>query len=233
MEKKRKIIDSFNFAAEGLIYVLRSQRNMRIHFLFSMFTLLLGIYLGMDGIRLLLLLAATTFVLFAEMFNTAIELTVDLVSDTVNPLARIIKDISAGAVLLSAVNALIVFYVIFSQYLNIPFEDTLMRIKQSSWHITFIALIAVLGLVLAGKVFFDKGTPFRGGMPSGHAALAFSIWAAVAFSTTNDFIIALSFILAFFVARSRVISGIHNRWEVIGGSLLGALVTAIIFQLLN
>ena len=230
---KKRITDSFNFAIEGLIYVLRSQRNMRLHFIFSIFILLIGIYLGLDGIRLLILLAAITFVLFAEMFNTAIEFTIDLVSDTVNPLARIIKDISAGAVLLSAVNALIVFYIIFSQYFNIPFENTLTRIKQSSWHITFIALIVVLSLVIAGKVIFHKGTPFRGGMPSGHAALAFSIWAAIAFSTTNDFIIVLAFILAFFVARSRVISAVHNAWEVLGGAVLGVLVTTVIFQLLK
>jgi diacylglycerol kinase (ATP) len=230
---KKRIIDSFNFAIEGLIYVLRSQRNMRVHFLFSLFMILLGIYLGLDRVNLLILLIVITFVLLAEMFNTAIEFTIDLISDTVSPLARIIKDISAGAVLLSAVNALIVFYVIFSQYLNIPIENTLTKVKQSSWHMTFIALIVVLSFVIAGKVILHKGTPFRGGMPSGHAALAFSIWAAIAFSTTNNFIIVLAFILAFFVARSRVITAVHNVWEVIGGAILGILVTTIIFQLLK
>jgi len=180
-----------------------------------------------------MLLVAIIFVLFAEMVNTAIEFTVNLVSDTINPLARIVKDISAGAVLLSALNGLIVCYVIFSRHLHIPFDSTMLKIKQSPWHITFIALIVVLGLVITGKVFSHRGTPFRGGMPSGHAALAFSIWTAIFFSVTNDFVIILTFILAFLVARSRVDNSIHNVWEVTSGAIIGMLVTTVIFQILK
>ncbi len=176
---------------------------------------------------------AIAFVLFAEMLNTAVEAMVDLISSTVNPSARIIKDVSAGAVLLSAGCAVVVFYVIFSRHLSIPFDSAVFRIKQSPWHITFIALIVVLSLVIAGKVIFHKGTPFRGGMPSGHAALAFCIWTAVVFTTTNSFIAILTFLLAFLVARSRVISGIHNMWEALIGAVLGILATTAIFQILK
>lgn len=230
---KNKIIDSFNYAVEGLIYVLRSQRNMRVHFLFAILILLFGIYLNISGVELLILLMAITFVLCAEMFNTAVEFTVDLISNTVNPLARIVKDIGAGAVLLSALNGLVVCYVIFSRHLHIPFNGAVMKIKQSPWHITFIALIVVLGLVIAGKVLLHSGTPFRGGMPSGHAAFAFTIWTAVLFSTSNDFIIILTFILAFLVVRSRVVSAIHSIWEALSGVAIGVLVTTLVFQILK
>lgn len=229
--EKNKVIDSFNYAIEGLIYVLKSQRNMRVHFLFAVLILLFGIYLNLNGIELLILLIAITFVLCAEMFNTTIEFAIDLISNTVSPLARIIKDIGAGAVLLSALNGLVVCYVIFSRHLNIPFDSAVMKIKQSPWHITFIALIIVLSLVVAGKVLLHSGTPFRGGMPSGHAAFAFAIWTAVLFSTTNDFVIILTFILAFLVARSRVISTIHNVREALSGALVGVLATTVIFQI--
>ena len=230
---KNKIVDSFNYAIEGLIYVLKTQRNMRVHFLFSILILLLGIYLNLSKVEFLLLLLAISFVLFAEMFNTAVEYAVDLVSKTVNPLVRIIKDISAGAVLLSAVTALIMIYAIFSRHLNIPFESAIVKIKQSPWHITFIALIVVLSIVISGKVFLHRGTPMRGGMPSGHAALAFCLWTAILFSTTNNVIIILSFVLAFLLARSRMVREIHNAWEVLVGAVLGILITTFIFQILK
>ncbi len=230
---KTKIVDSFNYAIEGLIYVLKSQRNMRIHFLFAVLLLVLGIYLNLSGIELLILLMAIAFVLFAEMFNTAIEYTVDLISNTVNPLARIIKDIGAGAVLLASATGLIVFYVIFSRHLNIPFESAVIKIKESPWHITFIALVVVLSAVVAAKVLLHKGTPMRGGMPSGHAAMAFCMWTAVLFSTTNNFVIIITFILAFLVARSRLANAVHNIWEVLSGAVLGILTTTAVFQILK
>lgn len=230
---KNKIVDSFNYAIEGLIYVLRSQRNMRLHFLFAVLVLLFGIYLNLSGNELLILLMAIAFVLCAEMFNTAIESTVDLISDTVSPLARIIKDVGAGAVLLSAVNAIVVGYVIFSRRMDIPFDSTVMKIKQSPWHITFIALIVVSSLAIAGKVLLHSGTPFRGGMPSGHTAVAFSIWTAILFSTTNNFVVILTFILAFLVARSRIAHAIHNIWEVLSGAAIGMLATTVVFQVLK
>jgi len=231
--RKNTLVDSFNYAIEGLIYVLKSQRNMRILFFFSILLLLLAIYLSLTKGELLLLLISITLVLFAEMFNTAIECTVDLISREVHPMARIIKDIGAGAVLLAAVNCLIVAYIVFSSHLNIPIGNMVASIKQSSWHLTFITLILVLSAVIAGKVLSHSGTPFRGGMPSGHAAVAFAIWTVILLSADNDFIVILTFILAFLVARSRIVSEVHNIWEVISGAVIGMLATAVIFQVLQ
>ncbi|MBU4376213.1 MAG: diacylglycerol kinase [Candidatus Omnitrophica bacterium] len=228
-----KIVDSFNHAIEGLIYVLKTQRNMRIHFLFSVLITLVAIYLNVSKVELLIVLLAIAFVLVVEIVNTAVEHAVDLTTNTINPVARVIKDISAAAVLISAIAAFVVFYIVFSYYLNIPFESAIFKIKQSPWHISFIAFIIVLSLVVAGKVFFHRGTPLRGGMPSGHAALAFAIWTAIAFSSTNNLVIVMAFILAFFVARSRITESIHTAWEVVAGALVGILATTIVFQLLK
>ncbi len=229
----KRFVEAVNNAIEGLIYVLKTQRNMRIHFLFSVLLVLAAIYLNMTRTDFLIVLLTVTFVLVAEIVNTAVEYAVDLTVNTINPVARVIKDISASAVLVSAAAALIVFYIVFSRYLNIPFENAVFKIKQSPWHITFISFIIVLSLVIAGKVLLHKGTPLRGGMPSGHAAMAFAIWTAILFSTTNHMVIILTFILAFFVARSRIIESIHNVWEVIAGALLGVLATTLVFQILK
>lgn len=230
---KTRIVDSFNHAIEGLIYVLKTQRNMRIHFLFSVIIMLAAIYLNVSKPELLIVLLAAAFVLVAEIVNTAVEYAADLATNTINPAARVIKDISAAAVLISAITAFVVFYIVFSRYLDVPFESVIFKIKQSPWHITFIAFIIVLSLVVAGKVFFHKGTPLRGGMPSGHAALAFAMWTAVAFSSANNLVIVLAFMLAFLVARSRIIESIHTIREVVMGAFVGILATTLVFQILK
>jgi len=231
--KNKTFIDSLNAAVEGFIYVMKTQRNMRIHFLLGIFVLIMGIYLDLSKTDLLFVCVAISLVLICEMINTSMELTVDLVKDAFHPLARIIKDVSAGAVFISALNALVVGYIVFSRTLTFRIEDGIYRLKQSTWHITFIALIAVLFLVVLGKVISRKGTPFRGGMPSGHSAFAFSIWTIIAFLTQEGLITVLAFVMAALIARHRVIAKIHTAWEVFVGGLLGTLATAFVFQALR
>lgn len=230
---KRGIIDSFNYAIEGFIYVLKTQFNMRIHFLIGVTVLLIGIYFNISKLELIALTISITLVLLAEMFNTAIEFSADLVNQGFHPMIRMIKDISAGAVLLSAVNALMVGYLIFLNRVDLPVEVGISRIRQSSWHITFIVLILVSALAVFGKVLFHRGTPLRGGMPSGHAAVAFSIWVITVFSKTDSLLAFLIFIMAFIIARSRVKTAIHSTWEVVAGALLGILTTILVFQILR
>ena len=227
------IIRSFNCAIEGFIYALKTQRNMRIQFLIAVFTLLLSIYFNFSGVELLMLCGAITFVLLTEMINTALELVVDSMHNKFNPLARTIKDVMAGAVLVASVNAIIVAYLLFSRHLAFSLEGGLMKIKEFPWHITFICLILVLSVVVTIKVLFHKGKPLRGGMPSGHSALAFSMWTIISLSTNNGLITVLAFIMAFLIARSRLMQAIHTFWEVLAGSLLGTFATLLIFQLLR
>lgn len=231
--KERKIIKSFNCAIEGFIYVLKTQMNMRIHFLLAVFILLLGIYLNFSGMEMLMLSSAIAFVLLSEMLNTAMEKTVDLVSGGDNPSARVIKDVTAGAVLIAALNAVVVGYILFSRRLSFSLESGLTKLKQSPWHITFISLILVLAIVVMAKALFHKGTPLRGGMPSGHSAVAFSMWAIITLLTNNGLITVLAFIMALLIARSRLMQSIHNIWEVVAGGLLGVLATLLVFQMLG
>lgn len=207
---------------------------MRLHFLISILVLLLAIYLNLEKIEILLLLVAISFVLLAEMLNTAIEMHTDLISDKYNPIVRIIKDIAAGCVLVASINAFIIGYILFLGRLwELRIETSIEKIKSSPWHVTFVILIVVLFLVILSKALLHKGTPLRGGMPSGHAAVAFSIWTIIAFLTANHLAVVLVFILALLVARSRLSGEIHTIWEVVGGSILGVLVTILIFQILG
>jgi len=229
--RQQNLVESFNSAIEGFIYVFKSQRNMRLHFAMGIFVVLLGILLNFTYIEVILLCLTISFVLFAEMFNTALEHTIDLVKEEFHPLARIVKDVCAGAVLLSAFSAIIVGYILFVSKAGVRIEDNILKIRESSWHITFIILLAILGLVVLSKIFFRTGTPLRGGMPSGHSAMAFSIWAITSIFYPSSLIIFLVFILAFLVARSRIKDGIHSILEVLTGAILGILVTLLVFQI--
>lgn len=231
--KKRGLIESFNYAIEGLIHTLRTQRNMRIHFAVGIGVIILGICLNLDRIDLMLLLSAVTFVFVAELLNTSIELAVDIFTKEFHHLAKMAKDIAAGCVFISVVYAVIVGYLVFfgtTEMFNL--SEALLKVRQSPWHVTFITLILIFSFVITLKVIFHKGTPLRGGMPSGHAALGFSIWTTIVFLSNNAIVLILVFILALLLARSRIKKDLHNVWEVVAGAVIGILITTLAFQLL-
>ncbi len=230
--KKRTIGDSFNAAIEGIIYTIKTQKNMRLHFLAAILIILISIFLQLEKIELLVVCMAVTLVLICEMFNTAIEKIIDLITSDFHPLARIIKDVAAGCVLISAIFAVIVGYLVFSKYMiSFELEQTLLRVQYSPWHATFASLLLVIFLVLMGKSFSKKGTPLRGGMPSGHSAISFSIWTIIVLVTRNPLVTLLVFVVALLVAQSRVRQEIHSGWEVIVGGLLGVMSTLLCFQI--
>jgi diacylglycerol kinase len=91
------IFDSFNYAFEGLIHVLRTQRNMRVHFLAAVLVLVIALVVNVSKIELIVLLISIVFVLVAEMVNTAIEGAIDVATSSFDPMAKLAKDIAAGA----------------------------------------------------------------------------------------------------------------------------------------
>ena len=95
------IFDSFNNAAEGIIHVVRTQRNMRIHFAVAVVVLIAALVVNVTKLELIALLISITFVLIAEMINSAIEGAIDIATTSFDPMAKLAKDIAAGAVLIS------------------------------------------------------------------------------------------------------------------------------------
>jgi diacylglycerol kinase (ATP) len=228
------LIQSFNWAFEGVIHVLRTQRNMRIHFAVAAGVLILAFSYGVTKLELMALLIAISFVLIAEMVNTAIEATIDLATTSFDPLAKMAKDIAAGAVLIASVNAVVIGYLVFADRLAQPSGRLVERIRDAPINLTVIALVLTLLIVIATKALTGRGTALRGGLPSGHAALAFGGWTAITF-IADEHRVVISFvalIMALLVAQTRVESGIHSTAEVALGAVLGTLVTMILFQVL-
>ncbi len=234
--KKNSLFMSFNRAVKGIFYVLRTQRNMRIHLIIALVVLGISIFLNLDKKEVIILSFTIFLVLITEMFNTAVELAVNLVTDKFHPLARIAKDITAGAVLFASMNAILVGYLVFSRKMQLSSHfgsSTFVKIKNSPEYIAAICLAAILLLVIGGKAYSKQGVPLRGGMPSGHTAFAFALSTACAFISKSIILSFLTLALAVMVGESRVRSGIHTKWEVFMGGLIGIIVTILIFQIFS
>src|SRR5206468_11682235 len=96
-----------------------------------------------------------------------------------DPLAKIAKDIAAGAVLIAAANAVAVGYLVLADRLARPSARLVNALGDAPINLTVIALVLTIIVVIAIKAVTGRGTPPRGGLPSGHAALAFGGWAAI------------------------------------------------------
>lgn len=230
--ERHKLVESFNCAIEGIVYVLKTQRNMRIHFAAAAVIVFLGIVLNLSRIDFLFICFAVFLVLLAEMMNTAVELIIDLISDTYHPLARLIKDIGAGAVMIASLNAIIIGYIVFARYLEAFLSGQIDSIRKVPLYVTFLALLTVLLVSVILKLIIHRGTPMLGGMPSVHSALAFSAATIVLLLVPYSFlVVVLTFFLALMVVQSRVAAGIHSFTETIFGALFGIALTLFLYQL--
>jgi diacylglycerol kinase (ATP) len=228
------LIDSFNYAFEGIIHVLRTQRNLRIHVLAAILVFAAAVAVGVSRLQLIALVLAVAFVLVTEMLNTAIEGVIDVTTTSFDPNAKLAKDIAAGAVLIASITALAVGYLVFESAAGQRATQLLDRVRNEPASISLVALVLVVLVVIATKAWTGRGTPLRGGLPSGHAAVAFAAWMAATYVIGDDhrFVVSsLTLIMALLVAQTRVESGIHSVLEVVYGGALGALVTLLVFQL--
>ncbi len=233
MNQVRKLIDSFNYAFEGILYALKTQRNMKIHFLIAIGVLILSLFFDLTRAEVLLLFSTISLVIITEMINTSIETTIDLITDQYHVFAKIAKNVAAGAVLIAALNAIVVAYLIFFHRMNPATLMVLDRVRQAPIHVTFIALLLVVLVVIFVKVQIDRGTPLKGGMPSGHAAVAASLFTAITFVSENILVGTLALLMALLVFQSRIEGKIHSPFEVIVGAGLGLMITVIIFQIFS
>lgn len=232
--RHQTIFDSFNNAFEGIIHALRTQRNLRIHFVAAVAVIVLALIVSVTKIELIALLLSIGFVLIAEMINTAIEGAIDVATTSFDPMAKLAKDVAAGAVLIATINAIAVGYLVFSSRVGARSSRLLDRLRDGPATLTLLALAITVAAVIGAKAWTGRGTPLRGGVPSGHAAVAFAAWIAATYAAGahHRFIVSsIALVLALLVAQTRVESGVHSTVEVLLGALLGSLTTLALFQL--
>ena len=159
--RAQTLLESFNFAFEGIIHVLRTQRNMRIHFLAAVIVLVTAVAIGVSKLELIALLLAIAFVFITEMVNSAIEQAIDVATTSFDPLAKLAKDVAAGAVLIATVNAVAIGYLVFSGQVADHSSRLLDRVRDAPARVTLIALVLTIIVVIGTKAYTGRGTPLR------------------------------------------------------------------------
>ncbi len=235
MKEKKKtrqsIISAFNAAIEGILYTFKAERNMKIHYFVAVVVFTLSLFFNLSRIEMILLVFAISLVVISEMFNTAVEKTIDMITEEYNILAKIAKDVAAGGVLIATLNSIVVGYLLFYDKLTKLSDSLLYTIRQSQIHVTLICIVLVLIAVVVVKSVTATGTPLKGGMPSGHTALAFAMATAITFMMERVVTSTLAYLMAILIAQSRIEGKIHTFWETVAGALLGTLVCILVFQM--
>jgi diacylglycerol kinase (ATP) len=219
-----------NNATEGILHAARTQRHLKFHLL-AAFSVLLGCFvIGLDKYEFAAIALVTILVIVAEMFNSALEAAVDLATREFTPLARTAKDISAGAVLVSAIGALVVGYLVLWPHLVGIWRGFYRVPRHAPGNIAMLALIMIMLIVILIKAYTGSGHPLRGGFPSGHTAAAFSLWVSLIHVSSDPWPIGAGLLAAALVAASRLRMKIHTLRDVFFGAALGAAVTLVLFR---
>jgi diacylglycerol kinase (ATP) len=231
--KKHSYIDGINTAIMGIIDAIRTEYHMKFHCFCTVIIVVICIFLNVPKLEILILSISITLVWMAELFNTAIETAVDLVTKEYNLIAKRAKDIASGAVLVATINALIVGYFIFEKSLEFHVIESFYRIKNSNQRIFLFIISFLLVIVLSLKIIFKKGTPLKGGLPSGHSALAASLFAIISALTKNTKVLVLSFLMLILIIQSRVEGKIHTLFETVIGAFIGWIITYFLLMLFS
>ncbi|QKG84938.1 diacylglycerol kinase family protein [Kroppenstedtia pulmonis] len=225
-----KLLSSFRFALEGLRYTWVSQRNMRIHFIAALAVLLLSFFLSLSKLEMLLIFLCIVIVLMAELFNTAVEAVVDMVTKEFHPLAKIAKDVAAGAVLLSAGMAVIVGISIFYPYLMVLSLESFGKVSHPP-NMGMAALIAFnFFFTLAVKGFFHSRR-IHDWEPSMTTSLASCIATTLVLMIGNLLVTLLILLLTGLLLGTKMRITM-KKGPVILGALLGMVVALIGFQVM-
>lgn len=110
----KNFIEAWKNAFSGIAHGFKTQRNLKIQLVAGIIVTILGLVLKISNTEWAILMLAVFLVLGTEMMNTAVEAAVDLCTEEYNEKAKIAKDVAAGAVVLTAVNAVVVSYFLFS-----------------------------------------------------------------------------------------------------------------------
>lgn len=224
-----KTIDSFNHAIAGLIHAIRTQKNMKIHLTAAIFVLVFSLLFDLSRVELSLVIIAISFVIFAELINTAVEIIIDILTQDYSFKARIAKNIGAAAVVIAAGNAIFIAYLVFFKKAQELSLNLIFSIRHEPIHLVFINLFMIFILVITIKSIFGSGTPLKGGIISGHSALAASVVLIIWFLNKSLLAFSLAFVLAFLTVQSRLEAGTHSLKEIVLGVLLGSVITILIF----
>ncbi|WP_054950022.1 diacylglycerol kinase [Numidum massiliense] len=219
----RNLLESFKCAIEGIVHALATERNLRIHFSAALAVMVLSLLFGVNRFEALLLFIAITLVIVAELFNTALEAVVDLVTTKYHPLAKVAKDVAAGAVFLTAGLALAIGLIVFIPYILDFLQHALPRVYDRD-----VSVSLVLGMVLFATMLLKARANVKGlGInPSLQSALAVSIVLTVWWLTFHVIVAVLVTVLSILLIGGRLLKP-QDIPSVLWGAAVGGVFTVI------
>ncbi len=230
MNRSKTTADSFRHAMNGVLLGFKTQRNLRLHFGLGMLALLGGFVFRLTRAELALVVLAIALVILAELFNTAVETVVDMITQDYHPLAKVAKDVAAGAVLVASIAALLAGLLLFMDLRQLqerfrtpaPYEDAVQT--------AVIGMVMLMILIAIWKARAGYGRFLHGGIVSGHSAIAFFLCTLILLLAQQPLIGFLAIFMAILVAQSRVEAGVHSLKEVLFGALLGILLPVVLYR---
>jgi len=220
---------SFNWAIKGIVDALREEPHLKFHFAAAVVVIIASFVFRLNKAEWFAIVFAITIVLLAELVNSLVERLCNIITSIHDTRIQKIKDISAGMVLIAVISALVIGYIVFYPHMSMLWNSR-QKIVLSYHVIVLISLIITLFLVVLIKsIVSPEVPPLYGGMPSGHSAIAFSLWALVVIKNNSLIVDFSMLIVALLVAESRLSLGIHTISEVVIGSFLGISVSYIVY----
>ena len=226
-------LDAWKNAVNGIIYATTTQRNVKIQLVIAVAVVIVSLFFDLNRAEFLCFLFTIILILFAEMCNTAIETVVDLYVDVYHPKAKIAKDVAAGGVVITAINAIIVAYFLFFDKISDIGLNFIENVVNSPIHLAFSALVivvvAIVALIATASTNKHRGLN-RKFMPSGFTTFAFAINTIIWLLAKNNVVIlTLSLVLAILVSASRIEAKAHKVSEVVFSACFGIISILLIY----
>lgn len=231
--KNRTLGDSFKNALNGICHVIKAERNMKIHIAAALVVILLGINYRLDKIETVLVCIAIGLVLVCELLNTAIEVLVDMVMESYHPKAKIVKDVAAGGVLMSAILSVVIGYIIFIDRVAIDVQKAVGFLKNLDVRVSIIILTVTIVFIVIKAVVFKKKVSMRGSVDTVIAFTASAAATAVLMLNGNVKNSIMFFGICMLVVVSRFRKKMQNFYDIFIGVVTAFLIVLVIFGVFN
>lgn len=232
--KNNNFLDACQNALDGIIYAITTQGNIKKQLVIAVIVMIISLFFDLSKAEFLCLMFTVVLIIVAEMINTAIETVVDLYTDLYHPKAKIAKDVAAGAVVITAINAIIVAYFLFFEKISTIGLKLVDEVVNSPTHLAFVAiLLAVIVIVTLKAAATRNNHKFikKGFMPSGQTAVAFAGLTIIWLTTRNVVVFTISLVLALIVAINRYENSKRSKSEIIVGACVGVMIVVLLYGL--
>lgn len=228
----RNFFDACKNAVNGIIYGTTTQSNVKKQLVIIAFVMLISLFFNLSKVEFICLIFACVLIIFAEMINTAVETLVDLYVDVYHPKAKIAKDVAAGAVVITALNAVIIAYFLFFDKIGDMGNSIYQTVINSPTYLAFVVVILIIIVAVALKAAKIRGKRSNKELIVSCQSMLASA-AVVATWIVTENLVALSFavILAIMICMNRVESKERTVLEVVLGVILGILITILMYGL--